>query len=223
MEFTEQGTSCSGCGLVVDSQLICHNYDDNVTFDSDKKLSSKRPYSETIGGISRYRHLSHLNEVTAQQRGGGGTINEVVFERFCECLNTKFKNFHISVGTCKMVLSDIGERQSYEFIPQILQRITKQQKPFSNLDQDQQIRAFFKAAKAAWGVAPESLKKGRTSLPNYKDFLKRCLLMIGDQLSASHLKGLKYHHKIAEMNKIWEYFGVHCQWPNYKAGIIPEF
>jgi hypothetical protein len=194
---------------------------------NDLDLHEKKNYSAkcvTRSTKGQYKKEAHLREVINQRRGGGGSIPNFVLDKVIQ----KRKVYHqLKLEKEKNVLfllKEAGERTSYEHAPQLAWILAKQQPKFlQHHEYEEAIHALFVEAKRAWEKAPSEVKGKRKSFPPYKDWLRRCCLMLGLIEDANSLRGLKHPPKIREVNKIWAYFGTTCGWKNWENGIVCEY
>jgi hypothetical protein len=217
---------CIECGLIqneyitmdIERNPICRKKNKNK--DSDEPLPSETP-AQITQLFSKYSKECHLNEVLAQRKGAGGEINDYVFYLVGKEL-VKYRGWPLNERLVLHILASLNERTSYDYAIQVLQRLRGIYYPFTNPEQDERIREMHREAKQAWQHAPEHIKRGKRSFPNYKDFIKRCCVYLGYKEQAKTLRGLRYWKTIRRMNMVWAYFGETCRWKGYQVSFMPE-
>jgi len=172
----------------------------------------------------QYKKEAHLSEVISQRRGAGGNLPSFVIDGVLKKQKVYRQLKLNSERNILFLLRQAGERTNYEHAPQLKWILTHEAPTFlRNHESEEAVKQLFVEAKRAWQNAPKSIKGKRHSFPPYKDWLKRCCLMLGLEEDARSLRGLRHPPKIRDMNKIWTYFGETCGWENYEAGIVCEY
>jgi hypothetical protein len=168
----------------------------------------------------------------AQRKGQGGTPKKKVVELVEQTYNKhrislKNANEETTLAFMRELRNEFKTMKlpnQYEHSVQISANISNKPPGWNEDDQvNEKVERMFLDAVAAWHNAPPHIRKKRYSFPNYKDFIKRCLIYLGYHKLSKTIRGLKTPMTIRDMNKIWGYFMNYCNWPGAEVAMMCEY
>lgn len=216
---------CEVCATVQPSWRAC------VTDTPDK--NDQTIWADYVIKDPSYKQDAHFNEVVAQRKGEGGTVDDSVMHDFWwEYVNRGWNPYRAKRSKTKQIIKENRKKDSWwgkfnEQIIQITALLSGEAVTWLNGEQQERVNIMWQAAKVAWCSCPRELKTNksrvRTSFPNYLDFMKRCCIYLGYRDMADSVPQLKTGPTVADINRIWTFFGIHCYWKGFHKALLPEY
>ncbi len=169
---------CSECGNVKHDRVV-------YPLKKADKNDKKQAYDNYVVKDSSYKRRSHYNEVVAQSKGYGGTVEDDVVQgvkRYALQIGKVPKN--LSSTEIRDILKQMNKYEDnnskywtkfYEQVPQIYSLLTGTYLPWLEPRDQERMDARWTEAEQAWERAPLFIltnKRGRrTSFINYRNFM----------------------------------------------------